>query len=298
MNLEQLEYIVEIAKAGSLTGAAKNTHVTLPAISQAVSSLEAELGISLFSRSRGQGAVPTAEGLSIIGKASEILHQIQEIKEEAQSYTNSLSGELRIGTIPGPMHLIVEVVAEFKQEFPLVKVILVEKGPKEIMEDLTHHRIDMGLMVLFERLSLSGSGLKFEKLLEGNIVAAVSKRSKVALYKKITPEQLLSQTLVLYDDDYIKWYMERFVEQFGSPEILFTTNNTHAIQNAVRQGIAITIGLDYSFISQMGYPEEQTVTIPLDLPDSKPVYYGWVHPEGKHSSQIARKFINRFKQRL
>ncbi|GIP21207.1 LysR family transcriptional regulator [Paenibacillus sp. J22TS3] len=298
MNLEQLEYIVEIAKTGSLTGAARNAHVTLPAISQALSSLEEELGLSLFSRARGQGAVPTAEGLVIIGKAAEIIHQIQEIREEAQSYTNSLSGELRIGTIPGPMHLIVDVVAQFKKDFPKVKITLVEKGPKEIMEDLTHHRIDIGLMVLFEHFSLSGSGLKFEKLLEGNIVAAVSKRSPIALCRKMTPEKLLTQTLVLYDDDYIKWYMERFIGQFGSPEILFTTNNTQAIQNAVRDGIAITIGLDYSFISQLAYPEEMTVIIPLDLPDSKPVYYGWVHPEGKYSSQIARKFVNRLKSRL
>lgn len=47
MNLEQLEYIVETAKTGSLTKAAQNCNVTLSAVSQAVSSLEAEFGFSL-----------------------------------------------------------------------------------------------------------------------------------------------------------------------------------------------------------------------------------------------------------
>ena len=57
MNLEQLEYIVETAKTGSLTKATQNCNVTLSAVSQAVSSLEAEFGFSLFTRSR-LGAVP------------------------------------------------------------------------------------------------------------------------------------------------------------------------------------------------------------------------------------------------
>lgn len=114
MHLEQLEYIVEIAKAGSLTKAAQNKHVTLSAISQSLSSLEAELGIALFTRSR-LGAVPTSEGRVIIKKAFEVLSKIEEIQEEAQSSANTLSGELRLATIPGPMDLLVNAVSSFKR---------------------------------------------------------------------------------------------------------------------------------------------------------------------------------------
>lgn len=78
MNLEQLEYIVQVAKTGSFTKAAEHSHVTLSAISQSISMLESELGVSLFHRSRGLGAVPTPEGRALIVKAHEALVALQE----------------------------------------------------------------------------------------------------------------------------------------------------------------------------------------------------------------------------
>ncbi|MET1167878.1 LysR family transcriptional regulator, partial [Bacillus velezensis] len=50
MNLEQLEYVVEIAKTKSFSAASEHLHVTQSAISQSVHRLEKELGIILFER--------------------------------------------------------------------------------------------------------------------------------------------------------------------------------------------------------------------------------------------------------
>src|SRR4051794_3065183 len=122
MNLEQCENIVEVAKIGSLTKAAQNRHITLSAISQSITLLEAELGVTLFTRSRGLRAIPTAEGQAIIAKANEVLMKVSELKTEAQIFSNTLSGHLRIATIPGPMHLLVKVIAGFKEDFPNVKI--------------------------------------------------------------------------------------------------------------------------------------------------------------------------------
>lgn len=92
MNIDQLEYIIEVAKTNFITAASQNKHVTLPAISQSISHLEAELGVKLFTRNR-QGTFPTPEGTILIQKASEIVEKVKELKAEAQSYTNTISGE-------------------------------------------------------------------------------------------------------------------------------------------------------------------------------------------------------------
>ncbi|WP_312474025.1 LysR family transcriptional regulator [Neobacillus sp.] len=289
MNFEQMEYIVEVAKTGSFTKAAQNAHVTLSAISQSISLLETELGITLFTRSRGLGAIPTIEGKQIIKKANEILLKMNELKEEAQSYSNTLSGELKIATIPGPMHLLVDVVSKFKQDFPHVNIEIFEKGPKEILNDLEHSKIDIGLIVLSENLMEKFEELTFEKLLEGKMVVGVNKQSPFALEKKLTPDQLVGQTLVLYDDKQILANMKDFISRYGNVNILFTTNNTKAIQDAVKHGLAITVGLDYSFTDNFS----EIVPIELELPDLKPVHYGWVLHKGKHPSQISKRFIHR-----
>ena len=50
MDLKKLKQFLAIADAGSLSGAAKRLNVAQPALSQAVHSLESELGVALFER--------------------------------------------------------------------------------------------------------------------------------------------------------------------------------------------------------------------------------------------------------
>ncbi|MEK5389577.1 LysR family transcriptional regulator [Margalitia sp. FSL K6-0131] len=292
MNLEQLQYIVEISKSGSLTMAAQKSHITLSAISQSISLLESELGVTLFSRSRGQSAAPTPEGKVIIEKAAEILMKVNELKEEANSFNHTLSGELRIATIPGPTHLLVETVARFKKDFPNVKIEIFEKGPKEIIENILSNKMDIGLMVLDEDYIPKNSDLVFETVLEGKMVVAVNKDSHLSSEKSVTPEMLIKETLVLYEDDIIKNFLEENVAKFAEIDVLFATNNTFAIENAVEEGVAVTVGLDFSFHKNRKN-NQNIMTIDLKTPNKNIVPYGWVRHKNKPSSQIAKTFINR-----
>lgn len=293
MNLEQMEYIVEVAKTGSFTKAAQESHVTLSAISQSISLLESELGVTLFTRSRGLGAVPTAEGKTIIRKANDILLQVKELKEEAQIYSNTLSGELKIATIPGPMHVLIDLVAKFKKDHPHVNIKIYEKGNKEILDDLQQGKIDIGFIALSEKLREKYTCFLFEKLLEIKIAVGVNKNSPLALEKTITPEQLVNQTLVLYDDEYIRDSINDLFSKYGKANILFISNNTQAIQNAVHQELAITIGVDYSFVNNLVDAQKEIISIELVVPNLPPFSYGWVLSKDKHPSQILKQFINR-----
>ena len=61
MEIRQLEYFLMVNQAGSFTRAAERLFVSQPAVTNAVRSLEEELGIQLFDRSQ-KLAVLTAEG--------------------------------------------------------------------------------------------------------------------------------------------------------------------------------------------------------------------------------------------
>lgn len=78
MNIEQLLYIVEVAKYSSLSIAAQNLHVTQSNISQSITNLEKELGIKVLKRSRGHGAVPTDEGRIILKLAYEVQKNLRK----------------------------------------------------------------------------------------------------------------------------------------------------------------------------------------------------------------------------
>lgn len=296
MHLEQLEYIVEVAKTGSLTKAAQNKHVTLSAISQALSSLESELGVSLFTRSR-LGAVPTPEGRMIIKKAFEVLLKLQELREVAQNCTNTLSGELRIATIPGPMNLLVNAIASYKKDYPLIRFQISEKGTQEILEDIRQDKLDIGLIILYENIVQKNAGLIFEPVLPVKMVVGVSKDSHLAFQDTISPDELRRHSFALYDDEYVKWFVEDFAATYGPVDLLFTTNNTAAIRNAIRESLAVTLGINYSFIDEPYLENQDIVPLDLDVP-KQPVYLSWVRSKERHFSQISKNFTNRLQYDL
>ncbi|MDQ0418908.1 DNA-binding transcriptional LysR family regulator [Croceifilum oryzae] len=292
MNFEQLKYIVEVAKTGSFTKAAVQSHVTLSAISQSVSLLENELSLTLFTRSRGLGAIPTAEGHLIIKKANDILIQVEELKKEAQMYNNTLSGELRIATIPGPMHGLIHTITQFKEMHPHVNIKIYEKGHKQILKDLENDKIDIGFIAFSENTSQRTPTFLFNKMLNVKIVVGVNKNSPLVLEKKIKPEQIANQTLVLYDDEYIRDSVDNLFSKHAKVNILFISNNIQAIQNAIRQNLAITIGLTYSFEDPILHYQNEIVFIELDVPNFSPLFYGWVRSHDKRPSNILKRFMN------
>ncbi|MXQ53405.1 LysR family transcriptional regulator [Shimazuella alba] len=297
MHLEQLECIIEVAKTGSLTNAARNLHITLSAVSQSISNLEAELGLSLFKRSR-QGTVPTAEGEAIIKKAYEIISKVQELRDEANDFSNTQSGELRLATIPGPLSLYLDILIQFKRAYPQIEMEISEKGTQEIIDDIRYNKVDLGLIILFEHLLEKNLHLSFGRLLKGKIVVCVSRKSPLALQRTISPYDLLDQSFVFFNDDYMKWYMDQFQETYGKANILFTTNNQDAIFRALHEENIVTIGLDFSFSKFPQIESEELVMIELDIPRPEPVYLGWVRAEEKRFSKAESIFIQKLSYEL
>lgn len=78
MTIQQLQYILEIQRTGSVSKAAKSLFVSQPSVSNAVRSLEQELGISIFRRTP-EGCRPTAQGRSLIRRAGHIIDELNAL---------------------------------------------------------------------------------------------------------------------------------------------------------------------------------------------------------------------------
>lgn len=88
MTIQQLQYVLEVKRAGSITQAAKNLFVTQSSVSCAIAALEKELGIHIFQRS-WQGVVPTEDGRRVLEHAQGICehHRLMRNKEERADNT-------------------------------------------------------------------------------------------------------------------------------------------------------------------------------------------------------------------
>ena len=92
MKIQQLEYIIAIAQAGSITAAAKNLYQAQPNISIALKDLESEIGMQIFWRTPN-GMVLTPEGESFLMRAKDIVESMHNLESD---YTNRTDNSITL----------------------------------------------------------------------------------------------------------------------------------------------------------------------------------------------------------
>lgn len=135
MRIEQLHYIVEVDKTHSLTKAAENLYVTQPSLTIAINTLEAELGVQLFVRSK-YGTVTTDEGNRVVRLAKEILERVEEIRDANYCQENHID----ILTIPAiNSGILSEAVSRVWKEAKGVHISITEGKVSDIISQFLEH---------------------------------------------------------------------------------------------------------------------------------------------------------------
>ncbi|MDB5763876.1 MAG: LysR family transcriptional regulator [Herminiimonas sp.] len=101
MYLTQLRAFVTVAREGNLTRAAERLHLTQPAVSLQIKSLQTALNLQLFSRTPS-GMILTDDGAKLLPFAERVMASVAEFRQGADALHSTLSGTLSIGTILDP----------------------------------------------------------------------------------------------------------------------------------------------------------------------------------------------------
>lgn len=79
MTLQQLRYVLEVQKEGTITGAADSLFIAQPNLSKAIKDLEQEIGIKIFMRTP-KGVTPTWQGSEFLSYAKDIVGRLEELE--------------------------------------------------------------------------------------------------------------------------------------------------------------------------------------------------------------------------
>lgn len=145
MKMQQLEYIIAIARAGSITAAAKNLYQAQPNISIALKELESEVGMQIFWRTPN-GMVLTPEGESFLARAKDIVDSMHSLEAD---YTNRADEgvSLKISVIHSAY--IPEILGKWVNELTneeKISVKFFETNTNKVIEDVTSGRADVGII--------------------------------------------------------------------------------------------------------------------------------------------------------
>jgi LysR family transcriptional regulator of abg operon len=118
--------LLAVVESGSLRAAARSMKISPPAVTKALRQLEDELRVRLVERTQ-RGVIPTAAGRAFIARARVIRSELRKAEEELAPFAGNAAGSVSIGVGPTEMNLLVpDVVAQFRQRFPLVRIRFME----------------------------------------------------------------------------------------------------------------------------------------------------------------------------
>ena len=141
-----LKIFIAVAKAGSITEAAKGLYISQPSVSQSIKALENSLSVKLFHRGGKQKLILTDVGQKIYLIALEMQHLEEQLYQTVFRENNFLGGLLRIGALPILTATILpKPLNTFKTKYPDVKIELVEGTPSELRKMVEQHQVDFAL---------------------------------------------------------------------------------------------------------------------------------------------------------
>jgi LysR family transcriptional regulator, low CO2-responsive transcriptional regulator len=148
MDFDQLEIFLEVARLSSFSRAAEKRFRTQPAISSQIRALEEEVGARLLDRSGGRVSV-TAAGKVFLKYAEETLADRKAMLTAIAETERVPRGEIVVGANEGTcLHILPEVFAQFKRDYPDVAVSIQRSDYAKILESVIENVVDFGVVSL------------------------------------------------------------------------------------------------------------------------------------------------------
>ncbi|QKG85292.1 LysR family transcriptional regulator [Kroppenstedtia pulmonis] len=250
MTLAQLQVFITAAESGSFTRAADSLGYTQSAVSQMVNSLEKELGVQLFHRSRS-GIATTGIGERMLSHARHILQITSCMQQEAASAQGLEEGVLRIGSIPSvAAKVLPSLIGSFRRRFPQVDIVLFEGEHEEIHNWITSSVVDVGFT------SMPDKELHTIPLLWDEMRVILPDQHSLKDEPFLTFSQIRDRCFIMPKDHSIK----QLLRANGiTPDVTFEVRDVTTILAMVQEWIGVTI------VPELYLPEVKPKVVALPL---------------------------------
>lgn len=194
MTLQQLKYVIEVAKAKSISEAAKKLFISQPSLTNAIKELEKEMNITIFLRTN-KGILISKEGEIFLGYARQVLEQAY-LLEEKYLKQDKRKQQFCVSTqhYSFAVNAFVDIIKEYGHDE--YDFSLRETQTYEIIEDVTSMKSEIGVLYIndFNKLViqkiLKEHNLIFHSLIVVKPHIFISSKNPLAKKKKVTMEEL------------------------------------------------------------------------------------------------------------
>ena len=238
LSLRGLGYLVALAETRHFGKAAELCFVSQPTLSAQLKKMEEQLGVRLVER--GQQARLTDVGERVVERARRVIGEVREIEELARNLQDPLAGEVRIGFIPtvGP-YLLPHIAAPLREQFPRLKLLLVEHQTHRLIELIKSGELDVGVLAL----PIPADRLASRPLYTERFLVALPADHRLAKRRRLSLDDLEGETLLLLEDGHC--LRDQALEACALARIReapdFRATSLETLRQMVAAGVGITL---------------------------------------------------------
>lgn len=251
LNFHQLHIFYTVAERGSFSAAAQSLHMTQPAVTMQVQSLEDYFGTKLLQRSTKRIEL-TEAGRTLMPFAQRSIDLIRDTDQAMSTFTKQLKGRLQLGSsLTIGEYILPRLLGPFGQEYPHITISMKVMNTSQIMEDILNHQLNFGLI----EAPVNHPDMHMEAVMSDELRLIVSKEHPLANRSSVTLEEVMEYSFVLREQGSgTRLVMEEQLRKKkidpASMKIVMELGSTGAVKSAVEAGLGI------SFVSSSSVKHE------------------------------------------
>lgn len=289
MHIKQLECFVHLAETLNYSRTAELLYITQPTVTHQINTLEDELRLKLFIRTKRKVEL-TPAGVSLYNDMKDILTRTNIAIAKAKNYAQAFESNLSIG-YDGNVEVkyISSILRAFNGKFPHIHIYLKIADFKEKRNLFTNHNFDL-IFTVKENIEDSLE-IGYVELFTGKFVCVLPKNHPLACNNIIKIDDLKNHSLILLDP--LKCPSEMAYVQ-NDIQIKCPTSTVYFGDGPLIAYTIIKAGLGIAVMPNFVCPEDSDLSIiPIDIDDS--ISYGIAWHKNTKQDHI-KGFVNITKQ--
>jgi len=236
-----LKVFLETARTENYTEAARMLHLTQPAVSAHIKTLEDYLQVKLFERD-GRNMRLTKVGQSFVPKARQLVQLTIDVEQSMRTAEGKVTGDLIIGrSAPSAEHILLRLGARFQHSYPGVRISIRLVNSETLLEKLAGGEFDLGVTTT----QMPDSRYFYSDLFVDKLVLIVPSTHPWAQANPILPTDLLAERFVCHEPDSacrvaVCTALSRVGVDIEQLQVVLEVGNPEALVVGVEQGIGVS----------------------------------------------------------
>ncbi len=239
-NLNDLAIFLVACETKNFSQAGRQLHLSQPAISQTINSLEKHFDTKLFIR-QGRSVYLTEIGQALRPMAQELVSAARRMEESVFSLQGEVVGEFQIGCSTGAgKYLLPNLIARFRKLFPLVCINILVNSRSSVINKLISGEVAMGI----SSRQIDHRELEYKDFFTDEVILIAPTNHPWADYRRIYPDDLLDEPMLLREEgsgtlEVLKNGLLENGITLDLFKVAMGLGNAEAIELAVEEGIGV-----------------------------------------------------------